>query len=121
MQVYGGSISSYLGGYAFSYSGSGSSSSTSGATTARGVNVSISNVNTSDCSATSTGFSGANSYGGSMSVVYIGAYTWSYAQQGQPFPSSAQSSCGTTNVSGLLVSISSSRLAHSSAVSRTFS
>ena len=120
--MYGGAISLYLGGYAWSYSGSSSSSSsssssTSGSTTAGGVLVSINNVNTSDCSATATGFNGANSYGGSMSV-YIGAYTWSLAE-GSSF--SSLSYCGTTDVSGLVVSISSSRLANSSAVSRTFS
>ena len=117
MQVYGGAISLYLGGYAWSYSGSSSSSSTSGSTTASGVRVSITDVNSSDCSATTTGQLGANSYGGSMSV-YIGAYTWSL--HGASFITS-QSYCGTTDVSGLVVSISSSRLANSSAVSRTFS
>jgi hypothetical protein len=121
--AYGGSFSLYLGGYAWSYSGSSSSSSssTSGSTTASGVNVSISNLNTSDCSATTTGVYGANSYGGSMSVVYIGAYTRSFSQ-GTSFSSFSLSSCGTTDVSGLVVSISSSRLINSSAViSRTFS
>ncbi len=118
--MYGGSISSYVGGYAWSYSSDGSSRSTSGSTTASGVNVSISGVNSSDCSATTTGANGANAYGGSMSAVYIGAYTWSFSV-GSSFSSSWQSDCGSTNVSGLVVSISSSRLVNSSAVSRTFS
>ncbi len=125
--MYGGSISLYLGGYAGSYSSSfssisssrGSSISTSGSTTASGVRVSISDVNSSDCSATTTGILGANSYGGSMSV-YIGAYSWSLSA-GSSFPSHSQSYCGTTDVSGLVVSISSSQLANSAAVSRTFS
>ena len=113
--MYGGSISSYVGGYAWSYSSSGGkSSSQSGPTTAGGVNVSISGVNSSDCSATTTGTNGANSYGGSISAVYIGAYTWSSSG------GDSQSDCGSTNVSGLVVSISSSRLVNSSAVSRTF-
>jgi hypothetical protein len=115
--VYGGGISLYLGGYAWSYSDS--SSSTSGSTTASGVLVSISDVNSSDCSATTTGNYGANSYGGSMSV-YIGAYAWSSTPVSSS-SSSSKSYCGTTDVSGLVVSISSSRLANSSAVSRTFS
>jgi hypothetical protein len=121
--VYGGAISLYLGGYAGSYSSSISSiSSMSGLTTASGVRVSISDVNSSDCSATTTGGGGANSYGGSMSV-YIGAYAWSLTQgfSTSSLFSSSQSDCGTTDVSGLVVSISSSRLANSSAVSRTFS
>jgi hypothetical protein len=117
---YGGSFSSYLGGYAWSFSSSGGSSSTSRSSTASGVRVSISGVNSSDCSATTTGTNGANSYGGSMSAVYIGAYTWS-SSKGSSFSSFSKSDCGTTNVSGLVVSISSSRLANSSAVSRTFS
>ncbi len=127
--MYGGSISLYLGGYARSSSSSSSigsssssiSSSTSGSTTASGVRVFISDVNSSDCSATTTGSVGANSYGGSMSV-YIGAYTWSF-DQGSSIFSPSLSDCGTTDVSGLVVSISSSRLASSSAVSysRTFS
>ena len=112
---YGGSFSLYLGGYAWSSSSGGGSRSTSGSTTASGVYVSISDVNSSDCSATTTGYNGANSYGGSMSAVYIGAYTWSSSG------GDSQSDCGTTNVSGLVVSISSSRLVNSSAVSGTFS
>ena len=123
MQVYGGAISLFLGGYAWSYSSSSSSSnsssSTSGSTTASGVRVSISDVNSSDCSATTTASGGANSYGGSMSF-YIGAYAWSF-NQGSSSSIPSQSYCGTTDVSGLVVSISSSRLANSSAVSRTFS
>jgi hypothetical protein len=124
--AYGGSFSLYLGGYAYSLGSSGSSSSssssTSGSTTASGVLVSISDVNSSDCSATTTGSVGANSYGGSMSV-YIGAYSWSQTQGFSGWSSffSSQSYCGTTDVSGFVVSISSSRLANSSAVSREFS
>ena len=52
-----------------------------------------------------------------MSVVYIGAYAWSNAEGSS---SSSSSSCGTTNVTGLVVSISSSTFADSSAASRTF-
>ena len=120
--AYGGSFSLYLGGFAWSYSGSGSSSSSSrtGSTTASGVRVSISDVNSSDCSATTTGIFGANSYGGSMSV-YIGSYVSSYNQAASLSTLSSLSFCGTMDVSGLVVSISSSSLANSSAISRTFS
>ena len=120
---YGGSFSVYMGGYARSFSFSNSSSSRSGLTTASGVNVSISNVNSSSCSATTAGIYGANSYGGSMSAVYIGAYTWSNAGAFpgiSPF-SFASSVCGTTNVTGLVVSISGSTFANSAAASRAFS
>ncbi len=124
--MYGGSISSYLGGFAWSYinsrsSSSSSSESTSGSTTASGVRVSISDVNSSDCSATTTNsYYGANSYGGSMSV-YIGAYAYSFGIGLASSSPSSLSDCGTTDVSGLVVSISSSSLTNSSAVSRTFS
>jgi hypothetical protein len=124
---YGGSFSFYLGGYAWSFSVSGgggsrtfSSSSKSGLTTANGVSVSISNVNSSSCSATTTGFTGGNSYGGSMSVVYIGAQALSFAGGSSSGSSSSSSSCGTTNITGLVVSISSSTFADSSAASRMF-
>jgi hypothetical protein len=110
---YGGSFSLYLGGYAWSNTGN----IASGLTTASGVNVSISNVNSSDCSATTTSSHGCNSYGGSMSVVYIGAYAWTFTYSN---PSGAYSSCGITNVTGLVVSISSSTFTDSSATSSTF-
>jgi hypothetical protein len=118
--AYGGSFSLYMGGYAWSLRGPSSSISTSGSTNASGVRVSISDVNSSDCSTKTTGQNGANSYGGSMSV-YIGAYALSLTA-GSSLSSSSQSYCGTTDVSGLVVSISSSRLINSSAViRRTFS
>jgi len=118
--AYGGSFSLYLGGYAWSLTKDGPISSKSGSTTASGVRVSISDVNSSNCSASTTGSpEGANAYGGSMSVVYIGAYARSrcdiYAT------SHSLSECGKTDVSDLVLSMSSSRFAHSSAVSRTFS
>jgi len=117
--AYGGSFSLYLGGYAWSEGSSSSSSSRCGLTTASGVSVYIRKVNSSDCSATTNGIFGANSYGGSMSVVYIGAYAWSFSPGTLPSYSSL-SVCGTTNVTGLVVSISSSTFANSTAVSRTF-
>ena len=111
--AYGGSFSLYAGSYAWSYCFGGSGSA-SGWTTVSGVNVSISNVNSSDCSAKTIS---CNSYGGSMSVVYFGAFAWSYASE-----SPVSSVCGMTNVTYLLVSISSSTFVGSSAVasSRAF-
>jgi hypothetical protein len=114
---YGGSFSLYLGGYAWSF-GRGEVRSTSGLTSASGVSVFISNVNSSDCSATTTGVRG-DTFGGAMSVAYIGAYAWSYALTSTTSTSSS-SACGTTNVTGLVVSISSSMFANSFAASRTF-
>jgi hypothetical protein len=115
--AYGGSFSLYLGGCAWSYSSS-SSSSTSGSTSASGVSVSIGNVKSSNCSVRATGVFGANSYGGSMSV-HIGAYAWSYALGSSPSTSSL-SVCGTTNVAGIVVSMSNSTFSDSFAASRTY-
>ena len=57
-----------------------------------------------------------------MSAVYIGAYTWSFSEdQDHSSYSSALSNCSTTDVSGLVVSISSSKLLNSSAVSGHYS
>ncbi len=112
--AYGGSFSLYVGSYTWSYGFIGGSRSTSGWTTASGVNVSISNVNSSDSSANTMS---SNSYGGSMSVVYFGAFAWSYASK-----SPLSSVCGMTNATYILVSISSSTFVGSSAVavSRAF-
>jgi len=101
---------------------SSSSSSTSGLTTASGVSVSISNVNSSDCGAITTGGYGANAYGGSVSL-YLGGYAYSVA--GDPisfiiYYHPVTSSCGTTNVTGLVLFISNSTFADSSAAMGTF-
>jgi hypothetical protein len=119
---YGGSMSVvYVGDYIWSFcltgNNSSSASATSGLTAASGVSVSISNVNSSNCSAIATG---GNSYGGSMSAVYIGAYTWSVAGSLPSFSPPSSSFSGTTNVTGLVVSISSSTFANSAAVTGTF-
>jgi hypothetical protein len=80
--VYGGSFSFYIGAYSWSYSQGNSSSSSCGATDVIGVSVRLQNVSSLDSRAltsTSKGFSdGANSYGGSMSVLYVGAYSWTF-------------------------------------------
>jgi len=84
--VYGGSMNVfYIGSYSWSNSnaGGGSSSSTSGATGASDVTVLISNSLSSNCSALTTssgvsgGLNGASAYGGSMSVLWAGSYSWS--------------------------------------------
>ena len=51
--------------------------------------------------------------------VYIGGYTWSFTEA-SAFFSDSPTGCGTTDVSGLVVSISGSKFANSSAVSGTF-
>ncbi len=124
---YGGSFSLYLGAYARVFESSSGdstsadgrdfsiSSSTSGLTTASGVSVFISNVNSSGCSATTTSSDGSNSYGGSFSLN-LGAYAYS---RGFKF-ADCSSVCGATNITGLVVSISSSTFANSSAASRAF-
>ncbi len=116
--AYGGSFSFYIGAYAWSYSSASSSSSACGTTTASGVSVSVSNTRSSNCSAvttTSGGSSyGANSYGGSMSVVYVGAYAWSFS-----IATSSSSACGTTTASGVVVSVSNAPCSNCSAVTTT--
>ena len=117
--TYGGSLSFYIGAYAWSYSTSTNSSSTCGATNASGVSVSVSNAPSSNCSAatTTTGglSSGANAYGGSMSVVYVGAYAWSYSAS----TSASSSTCGATNASGVSVSVSNAPSSNCSAATTT--
>jgi hypothetical protein len=117
---YGGSMSVvYIGAYAWSHSDAAlSSSSACGTTTASGVSVSVSNAPSSNCSAVTTtsggSSSGANSYGGSMSVVYIGSYAWSYSED-----ANSSSTCGTTTASGVSVSVSNAPSSNCSAVTTT--
>ena len=116
---YGGSMSVwYVGAYAWSNSNAASSNSTCETSTASAVSISISNTPSSNCSAvTATGAGGsygANSYGGSMSVVYVGAYAWSSS-----FASSSSSTCGTTTASGVRVNISNAPAYNCSAVTAT--
>ncbi len=108
--AYGGSFSFYVGAYTWSGC-EGTTSSKSGSTTVSGVSVYISNVNSSNSRTKTTT---QNSYGGSMSVVYIGSYAWSSAIYTSTF---IESVCGTTSVTGLVVSISNSTFVGSLAVS----
>jgi hypothetical protein len=79
-----------------------------------GVHVSVSNASCSNCSAvtTSDGHSnGANAYGGSMSVLYVGAYAWSFSND-----IISSSASEATTVSGVHVSVSNSSCSNCSAV-----
>ena len=111
--VYGGSFSFYIGAYAWSQSDTRSSNSTCGYTYATGIHVSVQNTTSMDSEAlTSSDFTdGANSYGGSMSVLYVGAYSWSMSQD-----TSSSSTCGATSASGVSVHVSSSGCSKCSAL-----
>jgi hypothetical protein len=104
--VYGGSFSFYIGAYAWSrnFAYAKSSNSTCGYTHATGVHVSVQNTSSmdSEASITSDTSFGANSYGGSLSVLYVGAYAWS-----RSLDASSSSTCGATNASGVSVHVSS--------------
>jgi hypothetical protein len=109
----------HVGAYAWSYSNAGSSpsSSTSGSTSGSGVSVSVSNSPCSSCSAISTSVGSslqANAYGGSMSVVHLGAYAWSFSNGGSSLSSSMS---GATSAIGFNVSVGDVSCAHCSAVS----
>ena len=109
----------YVGAYAWSRSQADSSNSSSmcEATTASGVSVHVSDSGCSNCSALSTSSSdsfGANSYGGSMSVLYVGAYAWSLSSAAA---SSSSSMCGATTASGVSVHVSDSGCSSCSALS----
>jgi hypothetical protein len=109
----------YVGAYAWSFSVEASSSSSSGSTSIFGVSVSVSNAGCYNCLAatSSQGLSfGANSYGGSMSVLYVGAYAWSYS--GGAFGQFSRSVCNFTRVIGLNVSVQTSDIRLSRASSR---
>jgi hypothetical protein len=118
--VYGGSFSFYIGAYAWSQSVAGSSSSTCGATDAIGVNVRLQHVASVDCTAfthvgllpnsTTSQSLGANSYGGAISAVYVGAYSWS-----RSIAHSSSSKCEATIVSRLSMQVSDSGFSNCSA------
>ena len=108
----------HVGAYAWSYSqgGNSPSSSTCGATSASGVSVGISDTPCSNCSALTTSVREsyqANAYGGSMSVVHVGAYAWSYCQDAS---SPSSSMCGATSASGVSVGISGTPCSNCSAL-----
>jgi hypothetical protein len=105
--AYGGSMSTmYIGANAWSFSiaDSSPSSSVCGATSASGVSVSVSDAPCFNCSALTTSGDSyqANAYGGSMSVVHVGANAWSCSERN----SSRSRSIGVTSASGVSVSVS---------------
>jgi hypothetical protein len=114
---YGGSISlCHVGAYAWSYSSS-SSNSTCGPTFVSGVNIFVSGVLSSKSSASSSSERqtsqespsvtvGASSYGGSMSVLYVGGYSWSYTTNVDS--KNAISACAETSATILNISVSNS-------------
>ena len=110
----------YVGAYSFSrsYSSSTNSHSTCGATNASVVTVHISDSNCSHCSAsTSGGLSyGANTYGGSISAAYIGAFAYSFAFRGDLHYFS-NSSVETTHVETLSITINNATINNSQAIS----
>jgi hypothetical protein len=115
--VYGGSVSFYVGSYAWSQNlRSGRSSSTCGSTTASGIRVRVQNVSSSNVRAstatTVTFANGDNSYGGSLSLMHIGAYSWSFSNA-----TIISSMCGATSVSDLSVHVSGSTCTNCSALS----
>jgi hypothetical protein len=119
--AYGGSMSVlYVGAYSWcrSYDSSSNSHSTCGATNASVVTVRISDSNCSHCSARTTGglSYGANTYGGSLSAAYIGAFAYSFASRGD-FNHFSNSSVEITHVETLSITINNSSINNSQAIS----
>ena len=114
---YGGSMSlMHVGAYSWSWSNAASSNSTCGATAANEVSVHVSGSACSNCSALSTtsggGSYGANSYGGSMSLMHVGAYSWS---RGNDVYSNSSSTCEATAANEVSVHVSDSACSNCSA------
>lgn len=118
--TYGGSFSFYIGAYAWSRSLSDSpvsSSSSTGATNVSSVSVVVSEAPCIGCSAVTTTediSSGANSYGGSLSALHIGAYSFSFSRSG-----GSSSTCSATIVSGVSVRVSNSACINCSSVANS--
>jgi hypothetical protein len=117
---YGGAMSAlFVGAYSWSFSNTDSSSSTCEATNASGVSVVVSDSGCSNCNAVSSSMGtslGANSYGGAMSALFVGAYSWSFSNT-----DSSSSTCEATSVSGVSVAVSDSSCSNCSAVSSSVS
>ena len=125
--VYGGSISVlYIGGNSISWKNAGNYGiSTSGATNASDVGILMSNVSSSNSSVitstnSNTGSYGANAYGGSVSLIYVGAFAWSFivGRNGQAHMNSTVS-CGTTFATRVSLLVNNSSFVDSLAFSRT--
>jgi hypothetical protein len=90
-----------------------------GATSTSGVSVDISDSPCSNCSAlTISGENSyqANAYGGSMSVVHVGAYAWTVVAVGQ-IDILSLLNCNITQVTDLSVVIADSTMLLTKAVS----
>jgi hypothetical protein len=115
--AYGGSFSFYIGAYAWSGSVSDSpvsSSSITGETNVSSVSVVVSVAPCIGCSAVTTTEDishGANSYGGSLSALHIGAYSFSFSRNG-----GSSSACSVTSVSGVSVNVSNADCINCSSV-----
>jgi hypothetical protein len=118
--VYGGSFSFHIGAYALSYSSSGGSNSTCGATSASGIRVLVQNTTSVNSRAVTNHVTcqGANSYGGSMSVLHVGAYSWSLSDMASS-NSNSDSTCGATTASDVSVHVSGSGCSNCSAITST--
>jgi uncharacterized protein (DUF697 family) len=113
--LYGGAMSAlYVGAYSWSLSNTASSSSKCEATNVSEVSVQVSDSGCSNCRALSRSVKsyGANLYGGAMSALYVGAYSWSLGDT-----ASSSSRCEATNVSEVSVQVSDSGCSNCSAVS----
>jgi hypothetical protein len=123
--VYGGSFSFYIGAYAWSLSDASSSSSTCGATDVIGVDVRVRHATSVDCTAitrvsllpnaSDAQSLGANSYGGAMSALYVGAY--SYSDSNGAFKMSSSASVTNTHAHLLSITIKRSSFQNSMALS----
>jgi hypothetical protein len=116
--AYGGFMSVvYVGGYASSVSVASKSSSICAQTIASHVSVSISNSRGYNCSSRSGSYisEGSNSYGGSISAVYVGMYAYSYSIGGKSCR--VLSLAENTFVDSLVVSIDASAFLQSRAIS----
>ena len=108
----------YIGAYSWSLSFDASSSSKCEATSVSGVSVQVSDSGCSNCSAVSSSLGesyGANSYGGAMSVLYVGSYSWSFSAGA--FTKSCNASVATTHVHLLSITIKRSSFQNSKALS----
>jgi hypothetical protein len=112
----GGSMSViYIGASAWSFGtgASSPSSSTCGATSASVVSVSVRDAPCSNCSALTSSSSisfQANAYGGSMSVVHVGANAWSLVLYVGSPDIFSRSLCNATRATNLTVFIADSSM-----------
>jgi hypothetical protein len=119
--LYGGAMSAlFVGAYSWSSSTTGPSSSTCKATSVSEVSVHVSDSGCSHCSAVSSSLGdsyGANSYGGAMSALFVGAYSWSSSNIG----TRSSSTCEATSVSEVSVHVSDSGCSHCNSASNSVS